>query len=100
MRSAPVINAFAAIPAAAVGSRTTRTDRTTTQRELMPQCDQVPGDNAVTSRTSVDAESLSDSLAGAAALPATGGVAVGCPASVIRTIHALVPPLRKNCWTP
>ena len=41
MRSAPVINAFAAIPAAAVGSRTTRTDRTTTQRELMPQCDQV-----------------------------------------------------------
>jgi hypothetical protein len=41
MRSAPVITAFAAIPAAALGSRTTCTDRATTQRELMPQCDQV-----------------------------------------------------------
>ena len=41
VRSDPGINAFAGIPAAALGSRTTRADRAITQRELMPHCDQV-----------------------------------------------------------
>ena len=41
VRTEPVIAAFAAIPAAALGSRMSRTDRATTKRELMPQCDQV-----------------------------------------------------------
>jgi hypothetical protein len=40
-RTEPVIAAFAAIPAAALGSRASRTDRATTQRKLMLQCDQV-----------------------------------------------------------
>jgi hypothetical protein len=41
VRSDPGINAFAGIPAAALGSRTTRADRAITRRELMPHCDQV-----------------------------------------------------------
>ncbi len=41
VRSEPGITAFAAIPSAALGSRTTRTDRALTRRELMPHCDQV-----------------------------------------------------------
>jgi hypothetical protein len=41
VRTEPGITAFAAIPSAALGSRTTRTDRAITRRELMPHCDQV-----------------------------------------------------------